>query len=247
MRFFGDGFGEQTTLVKSHIAGWCTNQAAHGMAFHVFAHVKANQFNTHDVGQLLGGFGFAHASRTTEQECTNRLINLAQTRASHFHAGSQHVQSFVLPKHHTLQIALQSFQLTAVVVRHIGGRNARNFGNDFFHLGFANDFFAFGRCQDALCRTCFVNHINRFVWQMAVIDVFGAQFRSSLQSRHGVFHVVVLFKARFQALQYINSFGYSRFNHINFLETTRQCRVFFKDGTVFGERGCAYAFELTRA
>ena len=77
MRFLGNGFGKQTTLVESNVAGRCANQAAHGMAFHVFRHVKANQIDAHDVGQLFGRFGFANARGAAEQEGTDRLVVFA--------------------------------------------------------------------------------------------------------------------------------------------------------------------------
>ena len=77
MRFFGNGFCKQATLVESDVAGRGANESAHGMAFHVLGHVKANQIDAHDVGQLLGRFGFANARGAAEQEGTNRFVVFA--------------------------------------------------------------------------------------------------------------------------------------------------------------------------
>jgi len=61
MRFFGHRFGQQATLIKTHVARGRTDQPAHRMALHVLAHVKAHQVDAHDVGELLGRLGLAHA------------------------------------------------------------------------------------------------------------------------------------------------------------------------------------------
>ena len=79
MRLLGDGLGEQTTLVEAHIARRCPDQTAHRMALHVFAHIKAQQINAHDVGQLLGSFRFSHARGAREQEGADRLVCPAKT------------------------------------------------------------------------------------------------------------------------------------------------------------------------
>ena len=79
MGLFGDGLGQQTTLVKTNVAGRRANQAADGMLLHVFAHVETNQLDTHDVGQLFGGFGLANASGATEQEGADGLVAFAQS------------------------------------------------------------------------------------------------------------------------------------------------------------------------
>ena len=100
MRLFGHRFSQQAALVKAHIARWRANQAADGMALHVLAHVKANQLNAHDVGQLLGGFGFTNAGGAAEQERTDRLVVFAQTGARHFYSAGEHVERFVLAEHH---------------------------------------------------------------------------------------------------------------------------------------------------
>ncbi len=46
------------------------------MALHVFTHVKAYQFYAHDVGQLLGHFGFADPGGAAEQEVAYGFIGL---------------------------------------------------------------------------------------------------------------------------------------------------------------------------
>ena len=190
------------------------------MSFHVFRHVKANQIDAHDVGQLLGRFGFANACRTAEQECANWFVVFAQTRTRHLDGRGQYFQGFVLAKHHALEISLQGLQFAAVIVGNVGWRNARDLGDDVFDLQLADGFFALGWGQDALRGASFVDHVNCLVRQMAVIDVLGAEFSSGLQRSHCVFDVVMLFKARLEAFEDVNRLFDSGLHHIDLLETT---------------------------
>ena len=92
-----------------------------------------------------------------------------------------------------------------------------------------------------------IDHVNRLVGQVAIVDVLGAQFGGGLQGGQGVFHLVVLFKARFQAFENFHGLLDGRFEYVNFLEAPRQGGVFFENTAVFGESGRTDAFELARA
>ena len=83
----GDGLGQQAPLIKSYIARRRADQATHGMALHVLGHVKADEVNPHDEGQLLGGLGLAHTGGATEEKRADRLVGLAQPRARHLDRG----------------------------------------------------------------------------------------------------------------------------------------------------------------
>ena len=80
-----------------------------------------------------------------------------------------------MPEDDVFEVTLQGFELAAVVVGNVGGRNARDFGDDLFDLSLADDLFAFARRQNALRGTGLVDNVNRLVGQMPVIDVFGAE------------------------------------------------------------------------
>jgi predicted aconitase with swiveling domain len=57
----------------------------------------------------------------------------------------------------------------------------------------------FGRLSSAIiCRRAdFVNHVNRFVGQMPVVDVFSGEFRSDFQRFVRIFDAVMLFVKSF--------------------------------------------------
>ena len=68
MRLFAHGLGQQTALVKAHVAGRRAYQTTHRVTLHVLAHVEANELYAQHVSELLGHFGFAHAGWAGEQE-----------------------------------------------------------------------------------------------------------------------------------------------------------------------------------
>ena len=78
VRFFGDRFRELAALLISHVTGRGANQAAHRVALHVFGHIEADEINAHDIGKLLGHFGFADTGGATEKEAADWLLRVAQ-------------------------------------------------------------------------------------------------------------------------------------------------------------------------
>ncbi len=244
MRLLGHGLGQQAALVKAHIARRRADQAADGVALHVLRHVEADQVHAQDVGQLLGRFRLAHARGAREQEGADRLVRLAQARARHLDRGGQRLQRLVLAEDHALEVALQRLQLAAVVVGHVGGRNARDLGHDGLDLGLVDGLLALLHRDDALRGTGLIDHVDGLVGQVAVIDVLGRQLGRSLQGGSGVLHAVVLLEARLQALEDVHGLGHGGLDHIDLLETPRQRRILFEDAAVLGEGGRADALEL---
>ena len=165
---------KQAALVEADVARRRADQAADGMALHVLRHVEADQLDAHDVGQLLGRFGLADAGGAGEQERADRLVAPAQARARHLHGGRQHFQCLVLAEHHALQVAFEGLQLAAVVVGHVGGRNARDLGHDLLDLGLGDRLLALAHRQDALGGTGLVDDVDGLVRQVPVVDVLGA-------------------------------------------------------------------------
>ncbi len=66
VRRLAHGLGEQTALVKAHIAGRRADKPRHGVFFHILAHVIAQKFHAHELGQAAGHFGLAHACGPVE-------------------------------------------------------------------------------------------------------------------------------------------------------------------------------------
>ena len=78
MWMLGDGFGEQTALVKPHVTRRRTDEARDRVALHIFRHVEAHEFHAHGNGQLPGHLGLADTGRSGEQEGTHGLAVIPQ-------------------------------------------------------------------------------------------------------------------------------------------------------------------------
>ena len=127
---------------------------------------------------------FPHWSEALRRQVARAVfVRFAQARARHLHGRRQNLQRLVLAKHHALEVPLQGFELVAIVTGDAGRRNTSNLRNDIFHLSAGDGFLLLAFGQDALGRARFINHINGFVWQMPVVDVFGRQFGRRRQRR----------------------------------------------------------------
>src|SRR5690606_3808770 len=167
------------------------------MAFHVLGHIKANQFYTHLFSQLFGYFGFTDTRWTCKDKTTYRLIWRFQTVTSQFKFRSQGLNRFILTKDHTFQISLKIFQRTLVIFRDSFWWNTRNFRNDVFNI-FYGDQTVILFCFEAALSTGFINDINRLIWQETVVDKFRRKIYRRHQSLIVIFHMMEIFKLRFQ-------------------------------------------------
>ena len=144
------------------------------MTLHVLRHVKSNQFNTQDEGELLRHLGFANAGWARKQERADRFFRPTKTRAGHFDRGRKRFDRLILTKDDVLEISIEHLQLRAIITRDRRRRDAGDLCNDIFDLVLANDLFLTALGQDALGCTGLVNHVNRFVRQMTVVNVLGS-------------------------------------------------------------------------
>ena len=120
-------------------------------------------------------------------------------------------------------------------------RNARDFRDQFFDVGFGDIFLTLFQRQDTLRRARLVHQVNRLIRQKALVHVFIRQLRRSDDRRRCVFHLMMTLELRFQTLQNINCLRHARLHHINFMETSRQCRVLLKHAAIVLKRGRADA------
>ena len=244
MRLLGDRFRQQATLVETNVARRRADQAADGVAFHVFRHVETDQLDAEDEGQLLGHLGLADTGRTGEQEGADRLVRLAQAGTRHLDGRRQRVDGGILPEHHVAQVAVDRLQLAAVVLVDRLRRNARDLGDDVLDLGLADGFLLLRLRQDALRRARFIDDVDRLVGQMAVVDEARRQFGRRRQGRSRVFHAVMFFEARLEAAQNLDGLLDRRLVDVHFLETAGERMVFFEHAAEFRVRGRADAFQL---
>ena len=89
-----------------------------------------------------------------------------------------------------------------------------------------------------------VDHVNRLVGQMAVVDKTRRQFRSGSQCTSEIFNAVMLLEARLEPLKNLYRLFDRGFQHINFLKAPRQRVILFEHAAKLGIGGRADALEL---
>ena len=101
------------------------------------------------------------------------LSAFAEPRARHLDRCGQRFDRGILTEHDVLQIAIEVLKLRAIVARHRLRRDASNFRDDLFDLGLADRFLLLRLRQDALRSARFVDHVNRLVGQMTIVNELG--------------------------------------------------------------------------
>ncbi len=218
MRMLINAVGQETALVEADITRRRADQAADGVALHVFRHVETDQLHAHDVGELFGDFSLADAGRTAEQIAADRLLRLTQARARELDRRRQRVDRSILTEHDALEIVFERAERFGVCLRHGFRRDARHLGDDVFHFLDADDFFAARFRQQHLRRADFIQHVDRLVGQLAVVDVFRGEFYRCFDGVRGVTELVVLLIIRRDAFKDFDCVGHGRLAHVDLLE-----------------------------
>ena len=92
----------------------------------------------------------------------------------------------------------QQMGLAFILISHNLGI-VRHFSDDMFDIRHTNGFLTTRSRQQPLPCTRFINHVYRFIWQVTLINVFGRQLSSCLQSFVGIANAMVFFIAGFQS------------------------------------------------
>ena len=98
MRLFRNRLGQQAALIKTHITGRRSDKTRYRVSLHILRHIKANQFNTKNKGELTRHLGLADAGWSRKQERTNWLFRFTKTRSRHLDCRSQGFDRRILTK-----------------------------------------------------------------------------------------------------------------------------------------------------
>ena len=197
MRMLVDAVGQQAALVEADIAGRRADQPRDGVALHVFRHVEAQQLDAERGGQLLGDFGLADAGRAGEQVGADRLFRFAQAGARQLDRRGQRGDRRVLAEDHAL--AARSRGRPAPSRRRLRDRlrrDARHRGDRRLDLLDADGLLALVLRQQHLRGAGLVDHVDRLVRQLAVVDVARRQLHRRLDGVVGVLDLVELLDNR---------------------------------------------------
>ncbi len=225
VRMLVDRVGQQAALVEADIARRRADQARDRVPLHVFGHVEADQLDAQGGGQLPRHLGLADAGRAAEQVVADRLLRLAQPGAGQLDRRGQRLDRLVLAEHHRLQVALQIAQRLLVVGRDDLRRNARDLGDDLLDVLQRDGLPPLVLRQQHPAGADLVDHVDRLVRQLAVVDVFRRQLDRGADRLVGVAHLVVLLVVGLQAAQDLDRVFERRLVHVDLLEPPHQRAV----------------------
>ncbi|MNV46986.1 hypothetical protein D3C71_1388350 [compost metagenome] len=94
-------------------------------------------------------------------------------------------------------------------------------------------------------RSCFIDKVNRFIWQETVRDVTVGQLHCFHNSFIRNLHTVMRFITIAKSEKNLDRFLWRRLIHRNRLETTLQCCIFFNIFTIFVKRSRTNALKFS--
>src|SRR5215471_9845256 len=131
-----DPLGQLAALVVAHVAWRTTEQAGHGMRFHVLRHVKAD----HSIltaeefrGQRPGQLCLTDSGWAKEEERTNWTLRVLQSSARSTNSASNGADGLVLTNDTLAQVVFERAQVLTLALQHLAHRHAgpvlNNLGN----------------------------------------------------------------------------------------------------------------------
>ena len=225
VRMLVDAVGEQAALVEADIAGRRADQPRDRVALHVFRHVEADDLDAERGGELARDLGLADAGRPGEQVAADRLLDLAQAGAGELDGGGERADRLVLAVDHALEGLLEMLQHLGIVLRHGLRRDARHGGDRGFDLLDADRLLAAVLRQQHLRRARLVDHVDRLVGQLAVVDVARGKLHRRLDRLVGVFQPVVILEIGLEPLHDFDRVGDARLVDVDLLEPAHQRAV----------------------
>ena len=199
-----------------------------------------------DDGKLLCDFRLADAGRTGEQIAADRLFRLAQARARELDRCRQRLDRLVLAIDDRLQRLLEMPQHLGIVLRDRLRRYPRHRRDRRLDFLDADRLLAPALGQQHLRRAGLIDHVDRLVRQLAVMDIARRQLDRRLDGLVGVFEFVILLEVRLQPLQDLDRIRHRRLVDVDLLEAAHQCTILLEILPVFLVGGRADAADRAR-
>ena len=139
----------------------------------------------------------------------------------------------ILSVNDAAQILLQIAKLFRIGLGDGFRWDARHLGDDLLHLFHTNDFLTARFRQQHLGGTNLVDHVDRLVRQLAVVDVLRRQFDGGFDRIAGVTNLVIFLEIGLQPFEDFHRIGNRRLRHIDLLEAADQCAILFEILPVF--------------
>ena len=138
----------------------------------------------------------------------------------------------VLTEHKPLQIPTNMGDHLGIALRHCLRRNARHDGNGRLDLLRGDLLLPLAFRQQHLRRTRLVDHIDRLVGKLPVVDVLGRQLDRRLDGFVRVLELVIVLEDRLQAFQDLDRIFDGRLLHIDLLEPANKRPILLEVLTV---------------
>ena len=202
MRMLVDAVGQQAALVEADIARRRADQARNRVALHIFRHVEAQQF---DAERDWPAAWRLRSCRRRSGRRTGRSRSACSgsrrpARASLIADDSASI-AWSCPKTTRFSSASRLASTVCVVLRHRLGRDARHRGDRRLDLLRRRSTSCAWSAGSSICaRAGFVDHVDRLVGQLAVVDVARRQFHRRLDGVVGVLDLVEVLEIGLQAL-----------------------------------------------
>ena len=183
--------------------------------------------------ELTGRFRLAHASRAGEQVAADRLLRIAQASASELDGRGQRGHRLILAVDSPLQGRFEVLEHLGVVLRHRLRRDSRHRRDGRLDLLDPDRLLALRLRQQHLRGARLVDHVDRLIGQLAVMDVARGQFHGRLHRLSGVAQFVELLEIGLEPLEDLDRVGDARLLHVDLLEPADQRPVLLKILSIF--------------
>ena len=189
------------------------------MALHVLRHVEAQELDAEAGGELLGDLGLADAGRAGEQVGADRLLGVAQAGAGELDRRGQRLDRLVLAVDDPLEGLLSRCASTSAssfetVFGGMRAMVAMVASISLTPMVFLRRFSGHQHLRGA----GLVDHVDRLVGQLAVVDVARRQLHRRLDGVVGVAELVELLEIGLQALHDLDRVRDRRLVDVDLLE-----------------------------
>ena len=248
MRMLVDAVGQQAALVEADIAGRRADQARDRVALHIFRHVEAQQLDA-ERSPRAGGRPRScrrRSGRRTDRQPIGFSGSRRPARASLI-AGRERLDGLVLAVDDALRASSSRLRSTSAssLETVLGGMRAMVAIVASISLT-PIVFLRAALGHQHLRGAGLVDHVDRLVGQLAVIDVARRQLHRRLDGVVGVAQLVELLEIGLQALQDLDGVRHRRLVDVDLLEAAHQGAVLLEILAVFLVGGRADAAQRAR-
>ena len=185
------------------------------------------------VGELARDFGLADAGRAGEEIGADRLLAVAQAGAGELDRRGQRRRSPCPGRRRRAPASRRDVEHLGIVLRHGLGRDPRHGRDRRLDLLDADRLLALGLGQQHLARAGLVDHVDRLVRQLAVMDVARRQLDRGLDRLVGVADLVEFLEIGLQPLHDLDRVLDRRLVDVDLLEAADQRPVLLEILAIF--------------